>query len=229
MTVHDQVPRSGGDFLQVWLRFVMLRNLCIVMTRVQLSHFRHRPDLWPDQPLRPPRRRNVTLRAAEGVPRRLLRRPPRAVTTRTRRRRAHWADPGRPGGVQGALRCPGSRGTAGSHGRKRDARLRRRTEAPRRDTRPAAKRWKKTTTQPRRPPATAMRSAGTSLHCRCPRSSTAAGSPAPTSRTGRGWLYLATVIDIASRPSASPWLNHVRTELGHNALAKRRRRPRSVP
>ena len=42
--------------------------------------------------------------------------------------------------------------------------------------------------------------------------------------TWEGWLYLATVIDIASRPSAAPLLKHVRTELATDALAKPRPR-----
>jgi transposase InsO family protein len=101
------------------------------------------------------------------------------------------------------------------HGRKRVARLMRASDLRGR----AARRWKTTTIQD--PAATA--------HADLIRRDFTADAAAVNSRwcgdityipTGEGWLYLATVIDIASRRVAGyAMADHLRTELASAALA----------
>ena len=166
--------------------------------------------------------RQAGVRAAEGLPCRLLRRTgPGSPSGRERPgRRAGRADQGRARaspraatarrGSTRELRRQGRR-----HGRKRVARLMRQAGLRGR----APKRWKKTTIPD---PAAAARAD-------LIRRDFTADAAAVNTRwcgdityiaTWEGWLYLATVIDIASRRVVGYALaDHLRTELVADALA----------
>ena len=111
------------------------------------------------------------------------------------------------------------------HGRKRVARLMRQAGLAGR----AARRWKKTTIAD---PAAAARAD------RIRRDFTADANRLNSRwcgdityiRTWEGWLFLATVIDIASRRVVGyAMADHLRTEPGRRRAGQRRRRPRPGP